>query len=924
LIEHELSLPIIAERVRQSMLELPSGSVRSSTSNITVRTLGADDHVEDVRSIVIKSTPQGRVLTLGEIADVQATFEDVDFLLRLNGKPAASLTVFKVGNEDAVKIAEMVKAYVAGRRGEVIHPTWRERLVQNLRALNPRSTTTTPVTPRLEAYELGTFNTAPPPGELTTTTDLSRFIVGRLELLSRNALWGGILVFLTLVLLLNVRVAFWVSLGVVVSLFGTLAFMRAVGITLNLLTMFGLIIVIGILVDDGIVISENIIRKHERGRSPKDAAIEGTNQVAWPVIGTVLTTIVAFLPLAMIEGQLGDMLGILPAVVVCALSVSLMEVLFILPNHMAHSLADLDERHTPGHATWLQRIEFKFDDTRERFFNQMLIPFYASILHFCLRRRYLTLCAAVSITVFSGALVAGGRLPFVFFESADSEILTVSLRMPTGTPIEATEKTVTKIETAALHQPEVTSVLTIIGSSGSFDGRESTVQPHVAQVVVELQPVESRKRPSREVMQSMYRELDTLTGVKSLRIEETSGGPEGPPITLTVTSDSPSQITPAVEHIKHLLGEFDGVMQIADDSEVGQRELRIELLDAATPLGLTTESLAQQIRGAVYGLEAHTFAGDEEDVDVRVTLPRQTRRSLAAIEQLNILAPNGQSVPLSEVAQVSESVGYSAFSRLDRRRAVTITADYDTARNPDTSVEDIIATLTPKLKAIERANPGILIVERGRQKDVADSFRTLPIGLAAAIGMNYVILAWLFGSYLQPLVILTAVPFAVVGVVAGYLLLGFNMTFVSLIGFIALTGVVVNDSIVFMKFYNHEHAGGVPIYNALVNSGRARLRPILLTTITTVLGLLPLLAEQSFQARFLIPMAITITFGLMSSTVLILLVLPCLILIFADCVHFARRVWNIGLDPWQLPQHHHDDNFRSADLDGHALSDIDT
>ncbi len=904
LLEHGLSLPAISERVRQALVELPSGSVRSNTNNITVRTLGKEEQVAEIRNIVIKGLPNGQVLKIGDIATIRDTFADVDLLQRLNGKPAASLTVYKVGKDDAVEMAEMVKAYVAGRRGEPIERTTMEKITRSIREFDPRYDGT-PVSRRLVAYELGQSKPAAPPGELVTTTDLARFIVGRLDLLSRNAFWGGILVFFTLVILLNARVAFWVSLGVVVALLGTLAFMHFVGITLNLLTMFGLIVVIGILVDDGIVIAENITAKHEAGMNPKDAAVEGCRQVAWPVIGTILTTIVAFMPLALIEGRIGDLIGVLPAVVVCALTVSLLEVLFILPNHMAHSLADLDERHEPGHANWLQRLEFRFDAARERFFQQLLIPAYVKVARACMHQRYITLACAIAVSTFFAGIVMGGRVPFVFIDSADSETVSVSLRMPTGTPIERTDEVIRKIEDAALSQEEVQAAWALIGSAGSLDGESSSQQAHVGQVILELKPVELRDKPSGEVIQSIYAELGSITGIKSLRIEEIGGGPEGPPISLTVASDSESQIMPVVREVRALLAEYDGVIQIADDSEQGQRELRIELLDSAAPLGFTPESLARQMRAAVFGLESHTFAGDQEDVDVRVTLPAETRRSLASIEALHVFSPDGVPVPLGEVAKISDGRGYASVQRLDRQRAVTITADYDRSRNPGTSVEDIVRELKSELEALELASPGVSILERGRQQDVSDSFRTLPIGLITAIGLNFVILAWLFGSYLQPLIILTAVPFTISGVVIGHMLLGFDLTFLSLIGFIALTGVVVNDSIVFMKFYNEQHAAGVPIFNALLEAGRQRFRPILLTTVTTVLGLLPLLAEQSFQARFLIPMAITITFGLMSATFLILIALPCLILVFADVKHYVRQFWNIGLDPWERHAHHY-------------------
>jgi len=896
LLAHNLSLPMLAARIRDAMVELPSGSVRSSTSTVTLRTLATDERVEDIRNIVVKADASGQIVRLSDIARVIPEFVDVDQRLRLNGKPAAALTIFKVGDDDAVEIAEMAKAYAAGRRGEAFVPTLAERIRLNLR----RSGDISPVTRRHQAWQLGFSSPAPPPGTLVFTTDLARFIVGRLELLSRNAAWGGLLVFLTLVLLLNIRVAFWVTAGVVVAILGTLTMMSAVGITLNLLTMFGLIIVIGILVDDGIVVAENITTLHEQGMAPRVAAIRGTEQVLWPVVGTVLTTIVAFLPLRLLNGRIGDLIGVLPLVVACALTVSLVEALFILPSHMAKSLRNLDTRHKPGRAGPLQRLEFRFDDTRERFIRGLLIPRYAALLHFCLRRRYLTLATVLALTIVSIGMVAGARVPFVFISSNDSETVNVSLRMPTGTPIDQTDAIVHRIENLAVAEPEISAVFAVVGATNSLDGSNSAQNSHIAQLVLELVPVEARSRSSAQIILDIRAQLGDLPGVKSLRMEEVSGGPEGADISLSFVGDNPDRIASAATRLKAELSQYKGVFEIADDADAGQRELRVDLLESGAALGFTTESVARQLRAAVFGLEAHTFAGNREDVDVRVTLPREQRRSLAEIENQYIFSPTGLPVPLREVARLTEANGYSSIQRFNRRRAVTVSADVN---ETVTNTEEVTRSLQPHLRRIEAEFPGVRVIERGRQKDVADSFASLPIGLVAAIGLNYVILAWLFASYLQPLVILIAVPFSIVGVVWGHLLLGYDMTFLSLIGFIALTGIVVNDAIVFMDFYNTARRGGVPIFNALLEAGKQRLRAILLTTITTVLGLMPLIAEQSFQAKFLIPMAITISFGLMSATGLILVAMPCLILVGHDIRRAAKRVWRIGLDPWANRPH---------------------
>jgi len=883
LLAHGLDLPYVADRVRQSMAELPGGTVKSETINVPVRTLGAEETAADVRRIVVKGEEGGGVVRLGEIAEVTRALAEADIEERLNGKPAVSITIVKTGDEDAVSIASIVKAYVAGLRGEALTLTAGERLAKLFRRPGDDS----PVSDRVAAYELGRARSTPLPGELALTTDLARFIVDRLNLLMRNAAWGGLLVFSTLVVLLNFRVAFWAAIGLVVSLAGTLAMMSFVGITLNLLTMFGLIIVLGLLVDDAIVVAENITARHEKGEPALKAAINGTLQVAWPVVATVLTTICAFMPLALIEGQLGDFLKAVPMVVAVALAVSLIEALFILPSHMGHSLVKLDERQARG-GTILGKLEDRFDRFRDHVFLDFIVPAYTRFVRTATRRRYTTLAIAIACVIASFGMVMGGRVPFTFFEATDSETVVIDLRMPVGTPIERTNEVLQRIEKIALRQPEVDSAFAISGFSGSSDGAEQSVSSHLGQMYVELHPVERRDRTSEEVRTAIRKELGPVPGIESLRMSEVQGGPEGPPITLTVTGRSEDQIGRVVDEIKGLLSDYEGVFNPADDAGAGQRELRVTLRDGAAELGFTPEIVARQVRAMVHGLEAYTFPGLREDVDVRVTVPDSVRRSLAAIERQHVFTPGGTPVPLVEVARLEETPGHATIKRLDGRRAVTVTADADTrVANP----EDLMADLRPALERLELENPGVEIVERGRQKEFQDGMRTLPLGMVVAAGLIFVILTWLFQSYSQPLIVMAAIPFATVGMIWGHWIMGFSMTFLSLIGFIALAGIVVNDSLIYVQFYNGKRAEGEGVRVAVVEAGRARVRAIVLTTLTTVLGLSPLMLEQSFQARFLIPMAITISFGLISATGIILLVLPSMLVIADDVRRLWRALW---------------------------------
>lgn len=917
LIRYNLSLPMIADRVRAEMQELPGGTVKSTTSNTAVRVLGAAERADQIRRIVVKADVDGSVVRLGEIADITEGFVDVDKRSRLSGRPAYSLTVFKVGEQDAVQIAEMVKAYVAGAKGEEIELKLTERLAlfmargqrdqQYKQALKkatesgqpaPHKPDISPVSDRLMAYHLGVQRAAaggiPPGAEIAYTTDLAKFIVGRLDLLTRNALWGGVLVFATLVLLLNWRVSFWVALGLVVSMMGTLTVMYFVGISLNLLTMFGLIIVIGLLVDDAIVVAENITARHEQGEPALEAAIGGTTQVGWPVVATVLTTICAFLPLALIQGQIGDFLEVLPIVVTCALVVSLVEALFILPSHMGHSLAKAERARSNG-GSWFTKIEKKFDGARDHFFNGILIPSYLKLLRKAVKFRYISVAIAFGAVVASFGMVAGGFVEFIFFEASDSETVNGELRMPIGTPTDVTDSYLRRIEEVCLAQPEVQHCWAVAGEFSSLDGGGGGEQTHLGQIILEILPVEVREaaeppmRSSDVLIEDIMAELGEMPGVKSFRLEGVAGGPDGPAISLTVVGTSEQLIAKAIAEVKSTISSYPGITNVTDDADRGQRELRLALRDGASELGFTTAGVAQQVRGSVFGLEPYNFAGDDETIDVRVTLPKAFRSSLANIESMFLIAPGGQAVPLPEVVQVDEVEGYATVRRLNGRRAVTVTADVD--RQSGANPEQLTAAFMPELRAIASEIPGVEILERGRQKDVAESFATLPLGMLVAAGLIYVILAWLFASYTQPLVVMSAIPFATIGMIWGHFIMGFSMTFLSLIGFVALAGVVVNDSLIFMEFFNEKRAMGLGTPDACLAAGKARVRAILLTTVTTVLGLMPLMLETSFQAKFLIPMAITISFGLISATVIILVVLPCLLMVLADIKAVTHTLW---------------------------------
>ncbi|MEX2213873.1 MAG: efflux RND transporter permease subunit [Phycisphaeraceae bacterium] len=890
MLSHGISLPQITEAVRGWMREVPGGTVRTGTGNVKIRMMGVQERAAAISQIVLRGTASGATIRLSDVATISEDFVDEQVFTRFNGQPSASLTVFKVGEQDIVTMAEMVRAYVDGRNKEPFVPSGPEAMkMRSQTAGKPQSRQTSPV-PRLLAWELGHDSKRPLPAgaSIEPCSDLARFVEGRLDLLTRNAATGATLVFIILMLFMSWRGAIWVTTGLITAVMGTLVLMAVVDVTLNLLTMFGLIIVLGMLVDDAVVIAENIESKHYKGEPALLAAINGTEQVMWPVVGTVMTTIVAFLPLMFIKGRIGDLMSALPAVVTCALLVSLLESIVILPSHMGHGLAR-GERKRPGLLTgWITR----YGQWRDKKYFEKIVPAFGRVLSFLLRNRYATIAAAVALLMISLAMLhpmPSGRVKYDFLPSSDAETIVIDIRMPIGTPIEKTNDIVSKIEAVCGSlKTEVKSIETLVGVRSNIEtGSAEAFTPHVAQIFVELTPVEERDRESPVIINDIRNRLSGLMDeVERINYNEITGGPGGPGITIRIRGEDFAHIDEAVIDLKQTLAKEFGVIDINDNSDLGQIELRIRLKPGAAALGFTSIDVAQQVRGFLYGLDAHVFAADQEDIDVRVRLSEKSRRSLYSIENSWLVSPKGKNVPLSEIADIDDSATYSTIKRVNRMRAVTVTA----STIPGLSPEAVLAKVD--LDAFRSKYPLLRVETAGRQEQQSDAFGSLPTGFMIGLMWIYVILAWLFSSYLQPFLVMTAIPFSLIGVIWGHYLLGFDLTFLSLIGFVALMGIVVNNSIVLVEFYNHERREGKGVQEALVEAGKSRLRAIFLTSLTTIFGLMPLILEQSFQAKFLIPMAITIAFGLAASSVMVLTVLPCLMLVLDDVKALAYYLWN--------------------------------
>lgn len=882
---HRLSLLDVVGTIRTANLDVPGGMLRLASENVSVRTLGERREAQTVREIVVRARPDGQILTVGQIAEVVDGFEDVDVYGRFDGRPSASITVFRAAGQDAIDISDKIHALVAGKMGRP-RPAlpWSSRWLERL---GWESSLT-------KVWREASGKPAPPGVSLQIHDDISRFIRDRLDLLRRNGSWGLALVFLSLFVFLNRWVALWVMVGVLLSLVGALTVLNMTGYTLNMITMFGLIVALGLLVDDAIVVGEGVYARVEAGDTPAAAAIRGTGEVAVPVVVAVITTLCAFGPLSMIEGEMGDFLGVLPLVAGIALIISLFESLFLLPSHLSEHLSPprragdragaVEAATPPGSA-----VARAFARWRTSNMNDFLAGPYRRFLTSAVRYRYTIVIVAASVLLMCIGLVAGGRVQMVSFPKMDTDFVTASLRMPVGTPVAQTESVCREIEQAAKAQPEIQHFSTLIGIHANFD--EPVVSPpqsHLGQLVMELTPMQERTRSSEQVIAELRRQTANLTGVDSLDFAGMGGATSGPDIAIEVSGRNLEDVVATVEEIRTRLAQSAGVYGIRDDFETGQRELKVELLPSAKGLGLTTQHVSMQIRSAFHGLEARTIQRAGEGVEIVVRHASAHRRRFSDLDSMWISTPMGTRVPLHEVAVVREGVGYAGINHRDRRQAVTMFAHVDPALgNPD----EIMAELEAAYPVLASRRPGVKLASTGHRREFAKATASLRSGFAVALMLIYMCLACLFRSYVQPLIVMISIPMGFVGVALGHWIMGYPITLLSQIGCVALAGIAVNDALILVHYANRLVRHGAERKDAIHQAGMRRLRPIILTSLTTILGLAPLMMERSFQAKFLIPMAISVTFGLAVATLLTLILVPSLYLITEDVRRFTRWGW---------------------------------
>ncbi len=935
LLEYDITFEEIALAIRQTNLDVSAGNLKGPRSLIAVRTLGEELTGHDLEDIEIRSLPDGRTVLLRDVAEVIDGFVDSDVRSywgsRDGAKRAINLIIQKTPSQDAIQISTLVKAYVAGKQGipfDRNHPDGTEHLGRWERLFASWGGTLTHLINQIagrpdpyQVYEQSRNRPFQHSFQVALHTDLARFVEGRLDLMFRNGRMGLVLVLICLLMFLNGRVAFWTAVGLPVSFLGTFLVMAAFGVSINLLSMFGMIIVLGIIVDDAIIIGENIYRHVENGMPAIQAAVVGAEEVQLPVLIAVLTTIAAFSPLLFLQGQIGDFLRQLPLVVIAALSVSLLEALVVLPAHLRHlppkaiSNADPTEKPRRPAMSLFQRAVDMFVRFQTGLMTRMQTR-YSRFLQAALHWRYVTLATGIATCVGSMGLLIGinengptlgNIVPFEFIQKMDAESMYANIEMPIGSNALEVEKRLFQITEYAVTLPEVksaqidvASVLNVadVGATGG------SKQSHIGQVWIELLESDKRERmglrTSQQVLADLRKHSEKLTGVNSVKWEVMSGGPAGKDIEIRLSGDDTDELRNMAQEIQQELASYAGIVDLDNDLDEGKREVQITLRAAARPTGITRQTLGMHIRDATYGAEARRITRNREDVKIMVRYPENYRDSVAHLESMWIpaaLTPGNSErgwIPMTEISDIKETRGPTTIHRAQQRRAVTIFGDVDSdVANKSDLLTKIRREYIPKLQA---RHPLVKIEFLGSQEEQAKGFNSLKLAMPVALMLIYMMLAGLFRSYVQPLVVMSAIPFALQGAIIGHWVTGNTFTFLSCIGMVALTGIVVNDSLVLVDFINRNIAQGMSETEASIQGATLRLRPILLTTLTTVAGLTPLMFETSFQAAFLIPMAVTLTFGLMFATTLTLVIVPVLNLIFFDLrtlgLALGKTVWD--------------------------------
>ena len=830
---YNLSVSDIAGIVGRQSVDLPAGSIQSREQDILVRFVEQRRSPAELENLVIVGGQGGTDIRLGDLGRVVDRFELNEEKVLLGDQRAGLLHVRKTSTQDTIRVAAAVKAFVAD-----------ERIRQ-------------------------------PNVELRITQDGSTLVGDRLAMLVKNGLQGMVLVFLAMWLFFNVRLSFWVVMSLPVSFMGAFFFMPPLDLTINMMTMVGMLLALGLLMDDGIVIAENIASHRERGKSGMQAAIDGVAEVAAGVLSSFATTVFVLGPLAFLSGDIGKVLKVIPVILILVMAVSLVEAFAILPAHLGHSLHG---DQTPG--AMRRRFESFIEFLRENIVGRCV-----DIL---LRWRYLWLGVVAAVFLASVGLMAGGIVQFQAFPELDGDVIVARLLLPQGTPLTRTEAIIGEVTSGlnrvndnfAGRQPEGQQLVqtTYVRFNQNTDAFENG--PHVATVYANLLSAEVRDGRIDEIVEAWRTEAGRQADVLSLTYTEPSFGPSGRPIEIRIQGKELEELKSAASDILNELSTYDGVNNLADDLRTGKREMRLRLRDGTVGLNLDAATMASQLRSALQGDTADEIQVDAESYEIDVRLSDKNRDSLADLTAFRFVLPDGKQVPLESVVDITTKRGWSRISRIDGQRTVTIRGDVDTRLANTAAVlgqfeEGFLADYSS-------SHPNVRISLAGESSESATTTASMAQAMAIGVLGVFVLLSFQFRSYIEPLIVMAAIPLALIGVIWGHLLLGLDISMPSLLGFVSLAGVVVNDSILLVLFIKLAREQGRDVERSAAQASRQRFRAIIITSLTTIAGLLPLIAEQSLQAQILIPLAVSIAFGLMASTVLVLLVIPCLYVILAD------------------------------------------
>ncbi len=831
--EYDLSIADLNRAIRRASIDIPAGAIKTGDYEFLVRTKGQLYHASDFAKVVIKTNADGTTLKIGDIAEIHDGFVDLPILSRFNGMPSVMIEIYRQGNQDALDIAKKVKDYLS------------------------------------EAQ-----NRMPPGVKIEYWRDRSKYIDNRISSLIHTAAQGGILVFILLTLFLRMELAFWVVLGIPVSVIGTFAFMPIFGVTINYTSMFAFILVLGIVVDDAIVTGENIYKHLGQDKDPTDAVIRGTQEVATAVTFGVLTTIVAFAALLTMEGARSKMFTMIPAVVIPVLVLSLIETKLILPAHLKHMG---EERTFP----LLNKAQNFVSEGLTDFINR----FYQPLLNKALQQPSLTVALFFSTLIILGSIVLSGWMNFTFFPKVQSEIARARVTFPEGTPYEVTRRHVERIEQAAFDLRDKYNgmdpdekIISNVYSSVSVQGHvRMGLKPNEGRVNFDIIPQEMRANPVSSMdLAREWRELvGPIAGAKKLAFRA-SIFRSANAIDLMLKGQDFDELKKVSAKIKKQLAQYPGVIDISDDFSEGKEQVQLQIKPEAKLLGLTTVDLGLQVRSAFHGIEVQRMQRDGEEVKVYIRYPKSERESFSKLETLKIRTEEGHEVPLQQVADISITRAPAVIHRSDRYRTIHVTADADQKL---VQLPLLRREMNAYIKDMLEDHPSISFVEEGEAKETKESFKSLGFGIALVLFVIYALLAVPFQSYSQPFIVMSVIPFGLIGAVMGHMILGLDLSIQSILGMLALTGVVVNDSLVLVDYINRCRKQGTPLFEAVEHAGRARFRAILLTSLTTFIGLMPMMFTSNTQAQFLIPMAVSLAFGVLFATFITLILVPCFYLL---------------------------------------------